>query len=113
MAEHREYLLVEVSRRGRDGDYAGASEVASLQARATALEANPVITSLEAVPDVSLTGLASGEVLMRDSGQWVNAPMPSGTVKYIETGSPLVEVMQDAARLDFRYGLVAAQSGVV
>ena len=61
----RDIFLIEVARRGRDGDYAGAAEVATLQGRATALEARVDITSLGDIPDVVGTPTA-GQALVYD-----------------------------------------------
>lgn len=77
MDDH-EIVLIEVARRGRDGDYTGASEVAALKTRATALESRPNITSLDAVPNVNAPTPANGNVLTWDGTAWVANTAASG-----------------------------------
>jgi hypothetical protein len=94
----RDIILIEVARRGRDGDYAGASEVAALQSRASALEARPNITSLDDVPNVVETSPTTGQVLTRDAnGNWVNATLAAG-VNVREAGQI---VTSNARNIDF------------
>ena len=76
--DDRDIFLIEVARRGRDGDYAGAAEVATLQGRATALEARVDITSLDAVPDVNAAGPTDGQALVWDAGASAWVPGSAG-----------------------------------
>ena len=73
--DDNDIFLIEVARRGRDGDYTGASEVALLKNRADALEARPNIIRLTDVQDVT-PGQTEGEVLQWDSTAEVWEPGP-------------------------------------
>ena len=77
--DDREIFIIEIGRRGRDGDYTGASEVALLKNRATALEARANITKLDDVPDVDAATPTNGQVLTWDGSAW-SAATPASAV---------------------------------
>lgn len=71
----RDIFLIEVSRRGRDGNYAGVSEVAALDTRVDALEARPNITSIDDI----MPGATTGQVPIKQSGgTWAPGVIAAG-----------------------------------
>lgn len=71
----RDIFLIEVSRRGRDGDYTGASEVAALDTRVDALEARPIIDSIDDI----MPGATTGQVPIKQSGgTWAPGVIAAG-----------------------------------
>lgn len=118
----RDIILIEVGRRGHDGDYTGASEVAALGTRVDTLEARPNITALDAVPNVTAPSPANGNVLTWNGTAWVaSAPSSavsgvadttsvdmtlasgvlSGAVKYAGTGTAATAARSDHDHLTY------------
>lgn len=77
-----EIQLIQVIERGQPGSGITNAEHTALRSDVTTLLGRPAITSLGAVPDVTITSPATGHIIVRDaSGTWVNrAPAPAITV---------------------------------
>lgn len=107
--DDRDIFIIEVSRRGRDGNYTGASEVAALKLRADALEARPNITEIDAIPNVTAPSPTNGQVLLWNGTAWVPGAI-SGSVARVDDHTS-TQVEPDVNRLTFHLGLTASRSG--
>lgn len=85
--DDNDIFLIEVARRGRDGDYAGASEVAALKTRADALEARANITSLDAVPNVDAPSPSAEQYLKYNGTSWIPASVTGGISQWWNQGT--------------------------
>lgn len=99
----RDIFLIEVARRGRDGDYAGASEVAALDTRVDALEARPIIDSIDDI----MSGATAGQVpIKQSSGEWGPGVIDAGIRMRTDADS---EVVANATTIWARAGVAAVE----
>ena len=113
MTDIDDIYLIEVVERGLPGDGFTTAEATAIRTDLDTMLARPVITRLDAVPDVVLSAIANGDILVYDTSTatWKNLQPDANGIQTLENGSAIGGATE-TRKIDFRAGLYAAGTGI-